>query len=440
MIDPLLIPLVFFMTVLISLCPPLIPIVEAQDGCVTQKCHSTMLKGKSVHPGADPCEGCHEATDTTHPVKGKKTFKLLQEPPDLCYTCHDAFGTGEGMKLHSPVEEGTCTVCHNPHQSDQEKLLVQPMGDLCFGCHENNISDASVHGPAGVGSCTECHNPHQSSYDKLTVKEGEKLCFLCHADIQEDLKKGHVHTAVTMGCPSCHNPHSGPYKMMLPADGKDLCFQCHSDISDIIKKAKIIHPPIQTERSCVSCHSPHAGKTEKLTDKMGKDLCLECHKGIIGTSDQNLHGPIKQGACVACHDPHGTPNDKLLKKHYVMDYYAPYNDTNYELCFSCHDKELLRFPDTSFATNFRDGQRNLHYLHVNRKKKSRTCRFCHEPHSSKNPKLIRNYIQFEQWRLPTNFEKTETGGTCTPGCHKKVIYDRETPGKEPEKPPKTLPP
>jgi len=30
--------------------------------------------------------------------------------------------------------------------------------------------------------------------------------------------------------------------------------------------------------------------------------------------------------------------------------------------------------------------------------------------------------------------KTDTGGGCAPGCHKKVYYDRNTPGKEPETP------
>jgi hypothetical protein len=29
-----------------------------------------------------------------------------------------------------------------------------------------------------------------------------------------------------------------------------------------------------------------------------------------------------------------------------------------------------------------------------------------------------------------NFVKTETGGSCLPGCHQKLSYDRKTPGKE----------
>lgn len=412
---------------------------EETGGCATQQCHPQMQKGRSLHPVLSSCESCHEAVDKKHPQKGKETFKLSQQPPALCFMCHGVFGTAKGASIHQPVKDGMCTFCHNPHRSENQKLLNQPMGDLCFNCHQNNISGNYVHGPAGVGSCTICHNPHESQNPKLTVNAGEALCFTCHSDMQEALKAGHIHPAVMMGCTSCHNPHSGPFKKMLSADGKDLCFQCHPGVSDTLKTAKSIHSPIKGGRSCISCHSPHAGKTEILTEKSGKDFCTQCHTEVIGKSDKYIHGPIKDGSCTACHLPHGTQNKPLLKKRYPEDFYTSYSESEYELCFGCHNKEFLMFPDTSFATGFRDGNRNLHFIHVNREKKSRTCRFCHNVHSAKNPRLMRDYINFGQWRLPLNFEKTETGGSCTPGCHKQFIYDRKTPGKEAEKAPKELP-
>jgi hypothetical protein len=45
-------------------------------------------------------------------------------------------------------------------------------------------------------------------------------------------------------------------------------------------------------------------------------------------------------------------------------------------------------------------------------------------------KLIADKVPFSKWRLPLNFTKTETGGSCTPGCHQKYAYDRKTPVKE----------
>jgi hypothetical protein len=41
-------------------------------------------------------------------------------------------------------------------------------------------------------------------------------------------------------------------------------------------------------------------------------------------------------------------------------------------------------------------------------------------------------VLFGKWPLPLRSIKTDTGGSCSPGCHKKYNYDRKTPGKEPE--------
>jgi predicted CXXCH cytochrome family protein len=406
---------------------------SSDEGCVSQSCHASLLQAKTVHPAAQMgCESCHQAVSTPHPQKGKKTFKLTQEPPALCYGCHDAFG--KKKHIHPPVKDGMCTTCHNPHASDEPKLLVQPEKDLCLMCHPEKPKQKYLHGPAATGDCIMCHNPHESDNDALTVKAGPDLCFTCHFDMQNTMKKKDVHPAVLMGCTSCHNPHGGPYRRMLPADVPQLCYQCHSDIQERIAKSKDAHPPVASEKTCLSCHSPHASDAEKLLPKPEKELCLSCHTTIITKDDTTVHGPIKgpSGKCTPCHNPHGSPYTKLLVKEFPDDVYTTYTDKEYELCFSCHDRNLLRFPDTSFATGFRDGDRNLHYLHVNDKEKSRSCILCHSPHASKNPDLIRDRVPFGKWEFPLNFVKTDTGGTCLPGCHQRVYYDRKSPGKIPE--------
>lgn len=412
------------------LAPLLVPCsgALAEESCVTAQCHSAMLKTKNIHPGAQPCDTCHQPVANPHPQKNKKTFKLVQEPPALCYMCHTQFGTKKD--IHPPVKDGMCTTCHNPHDSDEPKLLMQPLKDLCLSCHPEKVSHKFVHGPAGTGDCTTCHNPHESDNKRLLVKKDvSEVCFLCHTDIQEELKKRVVHPAVLSGCTSCHNPHGGNFKRFLSAQGKDLCFQCHPDISDKIAGAKTVHPPVNTEKGCASCHSPHASDNEKMLFASGKNLCLSCHKEFMQKNWTVLHGPIKQGKCTPCHNPHGSPNQKLLDKEFPVDFYAAYNDKEYELCFSCHNRELLQFPDTSFATGFRDGERNLHYVHVN-KEKGRTCRICHSIHGGTLPKLINEKAPFGKWQLPLHFVKTESGGSCAPGCHQKFSYDRKKAVKE----------
>jgi predicted CXXCH cytochrome family protein len=402
------------------------------QGCVTSQCHPTVLRGKNVHPVAEPCETCHKAGETPHPQKGRKTFSLVQEQPALCATCHPPFG--KKPQVHSPVKDGVCTTCHNPHSSDEPKLLGKPVKDLCLMCHPDKMKYNYLHGPTAAGNCTGCHNPHESGNKGLLVKDMSEVCITCHFDMQDVMKKKDVHPALFSGCTSCHNPHGSPYKKLLSAEGEQLCFQCHPKIAERIEKSKVVHTPVKSGKNCATCHSPHATDTAKLLFKTGKDLCLDCHKDIIKKGMTVLHGPIKDGSCVPCHDPHASPNANLLPQAFSSDTYIPYTDKEYTLCFTCHNRDLLRYPDTSFATGFRNGERNLHYLHVNNKVKGRNCKLCHNVHGSQNPKLVAESALFGKWELPLKFVKTETGGSCSPGCHQTYSYDRKTPTKVPEPP------
>ena len=402
----------------------------ADQNCITSGCHAGMLKSATVHAVAETCDTCHQSTGSTHPLKGVKTFKLVEAEGTLCASCHPDIASKQ--HTHSPVKEGQCTSCHDPHESAQPKLLLQPMKELCLSCHPDKTGMEFMHGPTAAGDCTACHSPHGSDHSAMTLAEQPELCFVCHEDIKSDVtnKKVH-HPALEGGCTSCHNPHGSSYKRLLPASGADVCFQCHPEMKEKIAKAKTVHPPIKSEKACVSCHNPHASDGEKLLEKSGMDLCLECHKKVIDLSKMTvLHRPVKDGKCTACHDAHASPFSRLLVKSFPDDFYAAYSDAQYELCFSCHNRDMVRFPDTSFATGFRDGDKNLHYVHVNRKEKGRSCKTCHSPHGGTLPKLLVDKVPFGKWELPLNYVKTDTGGGCTPGCHKKVTYDRKNPSQD----------
>ncbi len=415
--------------------PLMAPGASAQEGCVTAQCHATLLKGKTVHPPTDSCGSCHESVATPHPQKGKKTFKLTDTPPALCYGCHDAFG--KKSQIHPPVKEGMCTTCHDPHSSGNPRLLVQPLGELCQSCHADKTGAKVLHGPVSAGDCTACHVPHESDTKSLLVKKGEDLCFGCHQDVQEALKKKDVHPALAGGCTSCHDPHGAANPKLLSEKGAALCFQCHDPIAEKVTKEPVVHAAVKGEKECVACHSPHASDTPKLLLKPEKETCLGCHAGILTKTMTTLHGPIAQGRCTPCHDPHGSAYPRLLVAEFPAGPYAPYTEKEYALCFGCHKRELLQYPDTSFATGFRDGERNLHYLHVNNPQKGRSCILCHNVHGSASPKLIADSVPFGKWSLPLKFTKTGTGGGCSPGCHRPQSYDRKSPGKKAEGPKKS---
>lgn len=402
----------------------------AVEGCVTEQCHQTFLKSKNIHPVAYSCESCHQKVGDVHPKKDQKTFALLQEGKALCDMCHPNIVTKK--TVHQPVKDGMCTTCHNPHESNEQKLLLQPLDTLCTMCHPSITDYKNLHGPVAAKDCLSCHLPHDSDNEKLTIKKDAELCITCHVDVQEEMKKRVIHPALYGGCTSCHNPHGSSFKKFFSVESDKLCYQCHPSIGDAMQTAKSIHAPIKSDKACASCHSAHTGDEEKLLPKKENLLCLDCHKDLIKKSYTVLHGPIKEGKCTPCHSPHSSTQERLLVKRYSTDEYIPYSDKEYELCFSCHNRELLRFPETSFATGFRDGDRNLHFVHVNKKDKGRNCKLCHAIHGGTLPKLIADSVPFGKWKLPLKFVKTETGGSCTPGCHRTFNYDRKTPGKAPE--------
>ena len=145
-----------------------------------------------------------------------------------------------------------------------------------------------------------------------------------------------------------------------------------------------------------------------------------------------LHGPIAEGDCAACHDPHGSDYFRLLTGAYPAKIYVPFQDGTYAFCFQCHDRSLIENASTTTGTRFRNGGQNLHYLHVADPRKGRTCRTCHEPHAGNNRHLVCSEgASFGAWQIPVHYQETATGGSCAPGCHRPLSYDREKPQANP---------
>ncbi|HEY2775795.1 MAG TPA: cytochrome c3 family protein [Candidatus Binatia bacterium] len=397
-------------------------------GCVTSKCHVDILSKKNVHDPAEGCTDCHESVSTPHPAKGKKTFKLLNDVPDLCYTCHDTFG--KKKTVHSPVQDGSCTDCHNPHSTAEEKLLIKPVGKLCKDCHDAPYEGPKLHGPVEDGDCTECHNPHETDTKSLLVKEGNALCFDCHTEKADEIKKKDVHAPVEDGCITCHDPHGSKFPAMLSEKVPKVCYSCHDTKEQEIKDAKVSHGALDDDKSCLLCHSPHASDNDALLEKPMRATCLECHDGDMPANAKFLHGKNHDGKCTDCHAPHGGDLDNLLVKEFPDGNYHPWNDKAYPLCFSCHERTMVTDRETTTATGFRDGKKNLHAVHVGDDAKGRGCLMCHSVHGSDHPKLIQDAIPFGKWTMKLNFNKTDTGGSCAPGCHRQKFYDRDKPGKK----------
>jgi len=107
---------------------------------------------------------------------------------------------------------------------------------------------------------------------------------------------------------------------------------------------------------------------------------------------------------------------------------VPYQRGAYALCFSCHDNKLVEERRTTAATQFRNGDKNLHSVHVMRDAKGRSCAACHDMHVGVRQNLVHDDVDFGShgWRLPIGFTMTPTGGSCAKTCHTERRYDRES--------------
>lgn len=296
------------------------------------------------------------------------------------------------------------------------------------------------HSPYAADDCSICHERNDRKNPGRVAKNGTPLCLECHGEFEALRAEKYVHAPVFADCMKCHNPHESQQRKMLYAESVyELCTGCHVGVKSEAEKSLVKHDPVSKGRACLSCHNPHAGRIEKLLSAAPFDQCVGCHsqpgltddKGVVLTNFERLlaenkvlHDPVAAKDCSACHTVHGGENFRMLTTAYPAKFYAPYDPENYALCFGCHNDKVIAQPETTTLTRFRDGSRNLHFVHVNKAERGRTCRACHEVHASPNQHQIRDAVPYgpKNWMLKVGYEATPTGGLCAKTCHDAKAY------------------
>jgi len=301
--------------------------------------------------------------------------------------------------------------------------LAQAEPFKCSACHKGLARGAVAHKPVAAGECLRCHRQLSDNHPLGQGSMGfivpkDKLCVVCHTTL---IKKPFLHKPVGLGeCTACHLPHSSENKALLKAPSPALCFRCHP--KERFTGAHT-HAPV-ANGACLSCHDPHQSEGRYLLKKPGAQFCFLCHDPKLAEG-KSVHKPVSTGECVKCHAPHGSPYRRILKADYPTELYRPFGEDAFPLCFSCHNPELVSAVKTEKATRFRNGDRNLHAVHVNKVGKGRSCRMCHNPHASSQDRLIYPKAPgFGTWDIPIRYQATETGGGCSVGCHRTFRYDR----------------
>ena len=388
-----------------------------------------ILVGWATLSAADPdeLESNEESADRLHePLAGKP-----------CIECHEETIPARGRCLLTG--EQMCVLCHDIPAIGGRASLMEPSAPTCFKCHSEEAFDGSfVHGPFAAGACLTCHSPHGDNSSAMVRISGRQICLPCHEETKADFDSARFrHQASAGGCTECHTPHASEQRYQLRKAVPGVCVECHEDLFEKLEAAVVTHSAVEEDSACLNCHEAHTSENDWLLSGEDMEVCLGCHNEPIKVDDLELepmgpilaakprhHGPVEFRICSECHNPHSSPYFRLLTDAYPERLYAPYFESNYALCFRCHEPTLFKDERTETLTEFRDGDLNLHFVHVNKPSMGRTCRLCHEAHASSEPQYIRESVPFGTWDLPIKFSKAENGGSCESGCHAAKSYDR----------------
>ncbi len=294
----------------------------------------------------------------------------------------------------------------------------------CLRCHENVVAGAVRHDALDEG-CTSCHevtmkeeapkDPRVAPHTTSLTEEEPALCQDCH-DVPENPDDAHP-PIDDEGCTLCHNPHSAPREHLLRDKPYQLCRQCHAET--LPSGYLSLHAPVDS--SCASCHDVHGNEKDKYLKATSPDLCLSCHKDIQkAVTSAYPHDPAEED-CLNCHVPHASRDVHLLNAYYPPGPYTVYTPLRYNLCWQCHDPEDVFGEDTGFRTKL---GKNLHAVHVKRRKKSRLCTLCHSPHGSNQEHLLQTGIPFgaEGWVIPLKVTSNGKEKRCSAACHESRSY------------------
>lgn len=268
-----------------------------------------------------------------------------------------------------------------------------------------------------------------------TEAKANPECLDCHDDL---VQKTIMHYPAEDACDNCHestgssHPSEDSLGFKLMDTSPALCFYCHEEMPGLTHA----HQPVATG-NCLACHDAHGSDQAALLRYPEQELCLECHNKTYGGEDSGtanisrlvkgsqrvVHTAISEMGCIICHQAHGSELRALLVDAYPRDDYVPASTEQFSLCFLCHDTDILDAEESEWATGFRNGKQNLHRLHI-QGDKGRNCKLCHNIHGSVQQFLLEEGVKFGSWEMKLNYVPEEQGGSCLPGCHAKLSYQR----------------
>jgi predicted CXXCH cytochrome family protein len=179
------------------LAPPQIPGATFAGSKSCEQCHQEIFKkfktadharlmAKGPNAQDVGCESCH-GPGSLHNESGGAHHTIVnpRKDPETCFQCHLEKRGEFALTYHHPLEDGkvSCSDCHDPHEGRMIKGgSTSPTGanETCFKCHTQQRGPFIFEHEAVREGCTVCHNPHGSVNQKMLVSRNQDLCLKCH--------------------------------------------------------------------------------------------------------------------------------------------------------------------------------------------------------------------------------------------------------------------
>jgi DmsE family decaheme c-type cytochrome len=169
------------------------------------------------------CADCHK-------VHSDSPNLLQNSEPGLCFDCHRDMRAKAQLPSHHPVLEGliNCSDCHSIHGGSVKFAAMGDGRDLCFSCHASKQGPFIFEHEPVNEDCGICHEPHGTVADNLLIQNEPFLCLTCHPM--------HFHTQL-VGVEGSFTPplypERGPYTSTQDGMKEAFltkCTQCHSEV------------------------------------------------------------------------------------------------------------------------------------------------------------------------------------------------------------------
>ena len=152
--------------------------------------HARIHSGDAAMAGLSGCESCHGPGSKHIQAGGAKFIINPRNDPASCFQCHLEVNAEFNLPQHHPVIEGhmNCVQCHDPHGGDIFKpaggLAMARQNESCAQCHRDQTRPFVFEHAAMREGCIVCHAPHGSINQKMLVVSDPNLCLRCHAQVQ----------------------------------------------------------------------------------------------------------------------------------------------------------------------------------------------------------------------------------------------------------------